>query len=388
MMRILIYLYLILTIVSYSCVHTKVNETSENDGHFVDLNIASYIENIDTLSSLLINDISHVDELLQLEATDSSLLSVLNMQLDSSMYGYIASCMNEPVMLFDHSGKHRYNLINIGRGPGETNGFLYKWQLNENILALSENMKFISVDLEQMVVTEHIFDKHIYNLFIGADDCIYTLVSLGPESSLSHFVEVYDLKFNLLSKVFNPDKKRLKYSIPNSFSGKLETNNLFRKYDGTILCKRAFNDTMYIVNHDGTLLPYSSWGRNRRMPDIESIFDLESNSKAIFIDNYAESKNYIFIKCSYNGNIYTIIVNKETSLPMGHYVMNVNEQSSIMNSPFFIDYRTNLGNVIKIGIINIKEDTLYCVVRSVDAVSFIADYNEDDNPVILKFRFK
>ena len=116
--------------------------------------------------------------------------------------------------------------------------------------------------------------------------------------------------------------------------------------------------------------------------------DEPANKGFIFIKNVAESVSYVFVNYSFQESMFSVVFEKSTGSPLIITEIGFKNATSIVNSWYFIDYVTPIGKKIKVGIVNVLGDRVYCVVRTEDALDFMPQMSEYDNPLILEVILK
>ena len=341
-----------------------------------------------SLDTGVLNSIAQKINFIRLQNTNSSNLTNLNLMLDRVGSKLIASSLRSCVLQFDSTGNYEKKLVDIGRAKNEIQNRLYQWTFQNSQVTLCQGNKMIAYNPLTGKTKGYLSKQYYYNTILLRDGNYVALPNLGPEMKDERYLDFLDAEYELVKSVSCIPSRDVYYWLPNSYTGHLDTYGLFPSYTGDVLFKDLFNDTIYKIEDMNTLVPYICLKRGDFAPTVKNVTSESDNNRLIYIKNVAESENYVFVNYGCQKSMFSVVFEKEAGTPLIQTEMEFENATSIINSRFFIDYVTPMGKRIKVGIVNVARDRLYCVVRTEDALEFMHQMGEYDNPLILEVILK
>lgn len=173
------------------------------------------------------------------------------------------------IFIFDYSGKFIRKINHYGRGPGEYYDPKFTFNDNTEEIAIWTPGKVLIYDindnlLKTLKIKEEMLnfgwlDKDLYLL----QQSRYMMEKRGDTSSISSFVINSNGEIIARHKYFEIEK-------PPKDRNPIGARSVFQKCDKGILLKEPFNDTVFLINHDGIRLPYSiiNYGSHKAPRDV------------------------------------------------------------------------------------------------------------------------
>ena len=383
-MKVIIFYTLVICFLFSCSSRTKRQQTSLMSGmdtrdsfyNFNLQNIDKYV-NIDTG---VLNSIAQKINFIHLQSSRNSNLTDLNLILDRMGNKFIASSLRSCVMQFDSAGNYEKKLVDIGRAKNEVQNRLYQWTFQNNQVTLCQGNKMITYNPLSGKTKGYLSKQYYYNAILLRDGNYVALPNLGPEMKDNRYLDCLDTGYEILKSVSD--------GVTKSYPGRLDTYGLYPSYMGVVVFKDLFNDTIYKIKDVNTIIPYICLVRGNSAPTVENVTDESNNKRLIYIKNVTESENYVFVSYGFQESMFSVVFEKETGIPLILTEMEFKNATSIINSRYFIDYVTPVGKRIKVGVVNVARDRLYCVVKTGDALDFMPQMSEYDNPLILEVILK
>jgi len=338
--------------------------------------------------SLTLNSMAQKINFIHFQCGRSSGLTTLNLMMDRVGDKFIASSLGTPVMQFDRAGRYEKKLIDIGRANNEVQNRLYQWTYRNDRLTLCQGNKMIAYDPLTGKTEGYLSKQYYYNAILLSDGNYVALPNLGPEMKEVRYLDFLDAEYEIVKSVSYMSLREVYYRVSDSYTGCLDTYGLYPSYTGDVLFKDLFNDTIYKIKDVNTIIPYMCLKRGDLMPTVKNVTDAPGNKKLIYIKNVAESANYVFVNYGFQESMFTVVFEKKSEYPLLLAEMEFKNATSIINSRYFIDYVTPVGKRIKVGVVHVARDRLYCVVRTEDALDFMPQMSEYDNPLVLEVILK
>lgn len=385
--------FLIFLIVSFcSCEWFKpkrselsINVDTGNAVYVLDMRSVAGVPNADTLA---LNSIARQIRFIRLENSPRSLLTSLNLMINEVDGKFMASSFGSGVMQFDSSGNYEKKIIDIGRAKNEVQNRLYQWAYQNERLVLCQGNKMITYTPSTGIVRGYLSVQHYSNVVLLRNGEYVALPNLGPEMKGRKYLDFLDQEYEVVRSLSDTSGREIYYRLPDVYSGPLETYGLYPSYTGDALFKDMFNDTIYRVKDASTLVPYICLQRGDMVPTVKNVVEEGYFNNRIFIQSVGESEDYVFVKYGYRESVFSAVFSKSCGRSVMNTEIGLRESNSFINSMFFMDYITPKGKKIKVGISGIKGDRMFCVVRTVDALEFMPEMNEYDNPLILEVILK
>lgn len=335
-----------------------------------------------------LNSIARQIRFIRLENTPQSLLTNLNLIIDEVEGKFMASSFGSGVMQFDSLGNYEKKVIDIGRAKNEVQNRLYQWVYQNDQIALCQGHKMITYTPSTGIARGYLSNQHYCNVVFLKNGEYVALPNLGPEMKGGRYLDFLDQEYKVVQSLSDTSGREIYYRLPISYTGPLETYGLYSSYTGDALFKDMFNDTIYKVKDASTIVPYICLKRGDRVPTVKNVVDEGYFNDRVFIQNVGESEDYVFVKYGYSESVFSAVFSKTSGENVMNTGIGLKESNSLINSMYFMDYITPKGKKIKVGISVIKGDRLFCVVRTVDALEFMPQMNEYDNPLILEVMLK
>lgn len=338
--------------------------------------------------SITLNSIAQKINFIHLQSGRSSNLTTLNLILDRVGNKLIASSLRSFVMQFDSAGNYEKKLVDIGRAKNEIQGRLYQWTFQNNQVTLCQGNKMITYNPLSGKTKGYLSKQYYYNAILLRDGNYVALPNLGPEMKEDRYLDFLKTGYEIVKSVSYTSSRNIYYRVHDSYTGRLETYGLYPSYTEDALFKDLFNDTIYKIKDINTIMPYICLKRGDLAPNVGSVIDEPDNKGFIYIKNVAESERYVFVNYSFQESMFSVVLEKATGNPLILTEMEFKNATSIINCRYFIDYVTPIGKKIKVGIVNVLGDRVYCVVRPEDALDFMPQMSEYDNPLVLEVILK
>ena len=330
-------------------------------------------------------------ELVKLETTDNSLLSMISKSYLGDSLIFISSA--HELFLFKRSGEFVNKISRIGNGPEEYVR-LSDFDVNE---AMGE---VYILDKSQQRIVVYNYDGEYLNTYPVGFWAIKVIkerndelfLYSGNEESPSNDYKINIMKTSSINdKLFQIDNRKKSYLHVNS------TQNFYWN-DGMLYFFEAFNDTIYnltkgaphyYISYDGAT-PDSFFDRD--FQNIMSFF--QEFNKANYVNstyNAFESDDSFFFSCFYSGVKYFNVYNKDGK--------SCSSFNTITEDVLFNNYKLPFINDDFNFWINRKNEVTYYIsaqqaIENIDIIQnqkikqIITDLNEDDNPVAIFCKLK
>lgn len=362
---------------------TTIVDNGNTDSTFYELNLQEIVQQkIADFGTL--NSIAQKINFIHIENKANSVVTDLNLQIDRVEGDFIVSCLRSPVLQFDSTGLYRKKLIGIGRANNEVQHGLYQWTYHNGQLNLCQGNKMIIYIPSTKSLKGYLLRQHYYNAILLKDGHYVALPYLGSEMFEQRYLDFLNSNCEVVKSLSYLPKRDIYYRIPPMYTGNLETYGLYPSYTGDALFKDIFNDTVYKVKDVNTMVPYMHLKRGDLSPSVKNVTNTSVNKGLVYVKNVAESAKFVFVNYGYQESVFCAVFCKETRKLISFTRMSLDNATSLINSKYFIDYITPKGKKVKVGILTITEDRLYCVVKTEDAIDFMSGMDEYDNPLILE----
>ncbi len=329
-----------------------------------------------------INDVAQEVRYIELDFERQSALSVINFRIDKLQDKLIASSFNTHVMQFDTLGRYEKSIIKFGRARNELRKANYKSTFGSGQLTFNQGYKALVATAD--AVDGYTLDNYYFSIVPLGNDGYAALPNLGDELTNDNLLDFLNSDFEYLSSVKTASVAELYYEIPQSFNGRLETFSLSSSESGEVLFRKIFSDTVYLVTSSERMEPYIKLEYGKLMPEVKKI----TNQDKIHIKYIAENQDYIFINYGYQSSMYSVIWDKTLREVVVNSKIDYSDNNTLINSNYFADYITPKGERIKVGIVGISNTTLYCVIKTEDAIEFMDEMSLEDNPLVMEIKLK
>lgn len=372
---------LILTIcLLYANCKSKDNDTF--------INLPKITIDIDKLETIKFHDLFSTMELIPLETSDSCLLGIIYPLLTENLY-LMRDNTQQQISVFDKNGKFKYKIAHRGAAPDQYR-YLTEIRLNPftgNILLIESPDYIHEYDLNGTFLKKTRIDSitDIKDIIpINKDSLIIT-----SNNKLTDYYYFYSSKQNkILSHIKDSTYHQAAYKF-------------FRKGDH-LFSYKWFDRIIYnIENHQFKPSYILDFGKyNHRQKNYSNIFQYmyenrhnEESDRAVIenfnyiIHDIQENDKYLFItikkikKNSADIQILNIVYNKETKKSS---ILNPSKEGIILNS--WNEILTNNYYITSFDAIN--KDNLNSNLLDKNNKDKYDRIDENDNPVIIKYKFK
>lgn len=373
-------------IISCGNKRTNIAQTTLLEGNeFYVLDFEKALTN-NTIDTISLNDISTDISFLHLD--NKVPLGMQNLLVADIKSGYVVSSgvanQATPIMLFDRNGKFEKNLVRLGRGPGEIPNYL-NWNVNVNLKRLTVDgaylvsYSFAEKRSSALMLPYYMSDVMLLNdgNYLGGGNVFGNADGNAPYLSF----------FNDRGEIIEELRGRNNYvNVPEGQGvWPLESRGLYQSGTGDALFRDMFNDTIFRVRGVGDVMPYMCIYRGKLSPKKEDSFDTEKKLNQVFIRNIMESDRYIVTMYAYNNTMHSAIWDKATC----EMIVNLhNKPGANIFARGLMRYHTPAQETITVNILSLTDDKIYCVLWPKDAMKFMPDVSEDDNPIILIAKLK
>jgi hypothetical protein len=323
-------------------------------------------------------------EIIQLETKEESIIKRPSKIIKSIDLYYILDTDQGALFRFNHDGTFKDKISNLGSGPGEYS-LLYDFQINRftgNIELLDPRGKILiySSDLE-FIEAINIPIRAIHNFFrINEDTLVFYT---GSEIERLMFFSIDQMA--IISRSFQYTE--LAQFMPRSHI----SNSPFHLYDNKILFSVPYCNEIFEIS-GGELVPYTKWefGQNNFSFDQikESLTEfnytnyfLKLRNKAYSFYYYYENTQFIFTRFVFNSEWLHLIIDKKNDT-----YFCLNKFSEGIFPPIIGE--TNDKEVLSIVEYNRLLNVVTRDVLSESQQKIMESIRPDDNPLIIKYKFK
>lgn len=313
--------------------------------------------------------------------------------------------------LYNYNGKFQIKLGNIGRGPGEYLSIKSICTKNNSFFILDRSQKkIINYSQNNIFIGEHNIDIYGQAMAIYKDNFI---IYQGVEqNSYNKKLFFYNDDFDLIYTHFDIDKNTNKYM--NAY----EKTNFYVIHD-TLCFISGFYDTVYNINiinnvHNITpryVIDFGKYSLPKKyyqgnFSDIMQYFNtIRQNDYAFYIMGFFETNKLIMFMFNLRDNSYLVIHSKQTGKTKVIYkiiddiftnskeLKPLNEYFSYYNNNdeslyYFMDAYYFVKNINEIKNNTSNEEWKNYCLKHPKIINIYRSLNENDNPVIIKFRLK
>jgi len=271
-------------------------------------------------SSVILNlsEIACEVDYFPLQTSEESLVNYINRLYFSD--SLISVPAKNEIVCFNFSGRYKYKLNHMGRGPGEYSSFyIYTTDINSDGDLLSM-LNYGKILFYKKSENKFEFDKKLS--FILAKNNIPSNFAFTPEqkSILISFYPRGIEQYRSIILNINGDTLNRR---PNYYHFKVNENveiggpfvNILYKYNKTLYFKELFSDTVFAIDQKNTIVPYlilDSDGKhitpailaNRTYKNKDDIND------CLWVYNIMEVSRYLFFLVKFDGNSYYEVYDK------------------------------------------------------------------------------
>ena len=354
------------------------------------LNFEQNLKNPPT-DTFVINSIAKNITFVPLETSSTALLSIINFMVhkinDCYYVSSMASSTFSGIIEFDSTGRFKNHLVQVGRGPKELS-IRFTWSYNNNTqqLVASSPYEMLLHSFEKSSTKKYSLTEFFFRGYPLNDGTFVGLPSIvGTGETDTPYLSFLDREGVLIKSLYYTQKRNSLYNLMENQGdvGPLETYGLYPSYAGDALFKDMFNDTIYRVRSMDDIEPYIIIHRGLLTPKVKESIDRAAKAKTVIIRGILDSEKYVFVLYGYRNAMYNAIWDKQTQMLIANTEADYRNNTAVINNTGFTKYRTPNGNEILIGISNIFDGKLYCALRASQAMEFLPDIDEYDNPVLM-----
>lgn len=344
----------------------------------------------DTLSlDNLIEDVVFVP----LETATSSLVnagSPIKVNDHYIMYG--GNPITPYVKVFNSSGLFVGDSYSPGRGPNETNMvFSVSGDNKNNRLAIFGPGKILFYNLSTNETTGiNIDDYNLFNdpVWLKNGDLVVSVLDDKDQSESSEkkrsasrpVLFFLNSDMTITDTVFTVEP--IHRILEGGTVGQLLRNQLVPNGD-KVLFKYMLNDTIYRVTNSHELSPAFILDIEKKLkPSLKNseMDQIGKKNKMIYIADFRESKDYIFITYDYEGLSNYGIWDKHSGELVAHH------------KSFYIDaFHASLNGIpteLYTEQIDWETNTIYTSVEASKMVGILSDIKPDDNPIVVELKLR
>ena len=292
------------------------------------------------------------------------------------------------IIEFDSTGHFKNYLVQNGRGPKELTN-VSSWSYNSSMQQL--------IARGSGAILLHSFQKNVtdkYNLsewighgcLLNDGNIVALATTVGTGDTDAPYLKFLNHKGEIVKLLYYPSKRNIYYNLQETQGdvGILESYQLYPSNSGGALFKDMFNDTIYHVSGIDDVRPYIILNRGSLTPKAKDGLNREAKAKTVIVTKIVEAEDHFFILYGYKDVMYNAIWNKQSLTLIANTVADFsNENYPVINNNGFTKYRTPNNKEILIAISSYYDGKLYGVLDASQAMEFLPDIKEDDNPVLM-----
>ena len=399
-MRILVLFLLFIFVMLSGCGNRNNPKISKNDSQFLDDNVDSIENGMDDTDRIYfldfeqiltkedtfrINSIAKNITFIPLETSDSALLYSEAFKIEKMNERYLVSSASlsayHYIMTFDSAGNFIDYLMKRGQGPREL-PYITEWYVNQNVqlLVASSSYQIVLHSFENNTFNKYTLGGYYPNISLLNDGTIVGMpTAFGKGDTVTPYLHFINQEGKIVRSLYYSQKRNIDYDFPEGeIKGILERYRLYQSYSGDVLFQEMFNDTIYRISSMDEVDPHIIQYRGSLTPTLKDMNNPITNPQKVFISQILDTKKYFIISYRYRGTVYTAIWDKQTF----SLIANTKHGGSFgVNGT--TKYRTPTGKEIFIRISNYIDDNLYCVLDAEQAMDFLPNIKEDDNPILM-----
>ena len=369
---------------------SQINYSADSDKiYYIDIEQIAKNTKADTFT---INSLAKNITFIPLETTNESLLSTQFFKVAKIKERYYISWSRDriknSIMEFDSNGRFIANLIQRGQGPQELPMIIF-WSINRNaqLLCASSFNQILFHSFETNTTKKYNFGVSTFYPCLLNDGTVVDQPSFeGTGDTLVPYLHFRNQAGEIIHTLLNQIGHT--YDIPDAG---VVFSQLYPSYTGDVLFQDIFNDTIYCIKSKDDIKPYIILNRGSKAPTIKKISNQTTRNQDDYITIHRvilETPKYFFIKYRYRNMEYCVIWNKQAStfianINGGHFKETTDVTASTNDESGFAKYLTPTGEVLFIPIVSYFDGKLYSVLDAEQAMEFLPDINEDDNPVLM-----
>ena len=399
MNKLLIVLFFICMIFTgcWSRVNDQLRENFNSDiDEIYFLNFEQNLKNPPT-DTFVINNIAKDISFIPIERSTEVLLTVVDFRVARIDDSYYISSMAggsrfSGIIRLDTMGRFKEHVVQIGRGPKELPRW-FEWSCNNtlNQIVASSLYDIIVYSFENDVTNKYSLSGYFGKGFLLSDGNIVGLPKItGTGDVDTPYLCFLNQEGEVIKSLYYPQKRNIFYDIwatQGRDVGPLEVYGLYAGHSGDALFEDMYNDTIYRVSSINEIHPYIILGRGSLAPKVKEVLDRKAKVNRVTLRRVLETEKYLFIVYEYKDLHYSGIWEKQSSTLIGNMETDF-FKIPVINNRGFTMYLTPNGDKIPIGIAGYSDGKLYGVLGANQAMEFLPDIDEYDNPVLMVIELK
>ena len=364
-----------------------------NKVYFIDLEQRIKESKVDTFT---INRLAKNITFTPLETTDKALLMTTHFKVIPTNERYYISSGTmgsfSGIMEFDVTGRYIDCLIlKEGRGPKELPR-IPEWAFNRNrqLLVASSLYEILVHSLENSTTNKYSLGDFFCYICVLNDGTMVGVPNVVAENgdTGTPYLHFRNQEGEIVKSLFYTQKRDI--TSPPEGRSPFETYHIFPVYSGDALFKDMFNDTIYRIRSMDEIKPYLIIHRGSLTLTPKDNSSRATIDQKVLILGLLETEKLIFIKYWHKEVSNCAIWDKRTQ----SFISNLNDTENNGSGPInryshsFTKYRTPNGKEILIAILDYFDGKLYSVLDAAQAMEFLPDIKEDDNPVLMVIELK
>lgn len=378
-MKITPFLIYTLSLFIFSCIGCiKKNDNKKDNIIYVDLEKADKVSLWDIFSHI---------ELIPLETNEQSLIRQISKIVPYEDNYYVLDYRKSEILMFDFSGKYLHKISDKGEGPQEYSNISdFEIDEDKNILSVLAPVNYSMYEYDFNGV---FLNKYKIPDIIGA---YMSFISLNKDT-IVYFTFDYDNRIKFFSKSENRIVKEL---LP-------ENENLLNKFSYNVFpyanyLHRASSSTLFKVKDNGEIIDGYTWdfGKlNNSSSQLKKVAKIPNNELQQYFFQFINSEiiNHIIIINGGNSKyLFSQIWRKGKHINILHNKMNNKNyvfEKTIENATF---HPLSWHEDYVIGFYSDewgeRKETIPDAVLDNKNTKIINQWNEYDNPILIKYYFK
>ena len=316
-------------------------------------------------NTFVLNSIVDHVQFIPLETSKQSLFNNYAYTLSAAAESFIISggIMNSKIIQFDTVGNFVNEVVRTGRGPGEL-PMIIRWGVNKALNSLYAidhkvvvksftNGKSIDIFLENM-------PGYSIALLNNGTFIVAKQAGGGKRGADIPYLIFYDTEGKIVHSINYTYERNIDYELLEGTAHPFEYYHLSNNFRGDALFQDVYNDTIFYIKDNTSIIPYVIIDRGKYFPNIKDINDDDRKAKQIYFRSMMETEKYFFVKYFYNRMLYTDIWEK-----LNQTVVSRTEISNIsigLTQKFNARYLLPDGSVAILNILDADKDKLYCLL--------------------------
>ena len=282
------------------------------------------------------------------------------------------------IMEFDSEGRFVKYLVTFGRGPNEL-PIIFEFTYNTQQLVASSLREMVVHSFENKAIHKCNFGGSMFAFINLLNDG--TIVGIPWGGTDIPYFYFRNQEGEILKSVYHLPQHDLFSSVAKHRGS--YRHNLSRTYDGCVLFRELFCDTIYRIRSMDDIEPYIIAHRGT-LAYTEEDSKSQTAIPKIKIGNILETPKHFFIRYDYNGYHSAVFDKQRLSFIADTKIDTTRIENRIISSAtVFTKYRTPKGKVIHVGISSYNNGKLYGILNAEEAKEFLSGVDEFDNPLIM-----